>query len=279
MKKSIKFTLSLIVTAVITLGSPLAIAQDTVKEQSLELLNKGLVQGDISFIKENVAEGYIQHNPGAHDKLTGLLGFVGYLKTLDTPLSYHPKRVLREGNLVLVHSEVVLGNKLAVFDLFRIENGLIAEHWDGIQEMPVKTVSGRSMVDGPTMIKDIDKTKENKKIVIQFVTDVLVNGKGDKLSQYIGEVYHQHNPGIADGTKGLLDFMGSLAENKTSFGYTKIHNVVAEGNFVFTQSEGDFGGQPTAFYDLFRVDNGLIVEHWDSIQAIPSKMAHENGMF
>jgi len=44
-------------------------------------------------------------------------------------------------------------------------------------------------------------------------------------------------------------------------------------------SEGTFGGAPTAFFDLFRVDNGKIVEHWDIISEIPDEMAHENGKF
>lgn len=46
-----------------------------------------------------------------------------------------------------------------------------------------------------------------------------------------------------------------------------------------TQSEGEIGGAPTAFYDLFRVEDGMIVEHWDVVQEIPAEMAHENGMF
>ncbi len=61
--------------------------------------------------------------------------------------------------------------------------------------------------------------------------------------------------------------------------YSTVHKVIAEGNFVFTMSEGTFGGAPTAFFDLFRVDNGKIVEHWDIISEIPDEMAHENGKF
>jgi predicted SnoaL-like aldol condensation-catalyzing enzyme len=73
--------------------------------------------------------------------------------------------------------------------------------------------------------------------------------------------------------------MGYLAENDISFAYTQVHNVVAEGNFVFVQSEGQFGGATMAFYDLFRVESGKIVEHWDVVQPVPEAMAHANGMF
>ncbi len=64
--------------------------------------------------------------------------------------------------------------------------------------------------------------------------------------------------------------------------YQKLHMVVGEGNFVLAVSEGKFGkGDPTAFYDLFRLENGLIVEHWDVITTIPpkSEWKNENGKF
>jgi predicted SnoaL-like aldol condensation-catalyzing enzyme len=55
--------------------------------------------------------------------------------------------------------------------------------------------------------------------------------------------------------------------------------TVAEGNFVLAASEGTFGGNPTAFFDLFRFDNGKIAEHWDVMADIPAKMAHGNRKF
>ena len=61
--------------------------------------------------------------------------------------------------------------------------------------------------------------------------------------------------------------------------YDETHLIVAEGNFVFTASEGAMGDAPTAFFDLFRVEDGKIVEHWDTVSEIPSEMAHENGKF
>ena len=172
-----------------------------------------------------------------------------------------------------------MGGPKAVIDLFRVADGKLVEHWDAIQDIPESTVSGRSMTDGPTAIKDRELTAVNKQLVTGFVTDILINGKGEKLTDYIGETYHQHNPNVGDGLKGLGEFIGYLADNNISFFYKTIHRVVAEGNFVFTQSEGDFGGAPTAFYDLFRVEGGLIVEHWDVVQQIPNEFAHDNGMF
>ena len=63
------------------------------------------------------------------------------------------------------------------------------------------------------------------------------------------------------------------------FDYHKVHRILGEGNFVLTQSEGRWNGKPQAFYDLFRIKDGKIVELWDIIQEVPEEMAHENGIF
>ncbi len=268
----------MMMVAALGLASP-ALAQVDNKALVLGLLQQGLVQGDKDYINTYVAQDYIQHNPTAMDGRAGLLGFVDFIASQPEAVSIEPVRVLSEGNLVMVQSAVEFNGPLVIFDLFRVEDGMIVEHWDGIQPVPESTLSGRGMLDGPVEIVDLDKTAENKALVLGFVDDVLVNGRAEKLAMYIGESYAQHNPQIADGIEGLSAFMGYLAENDISFGYTRVHNVVAEGNFVFVQSEGQIAGKVNAFYDLFRVEDGRIVEHWDVVQEVPDEMPHDNGMF
>jgi len=77
----------------------------------------------------------------------------------------------------------------------------------------------------------------------------------------------------------LGDALGAMAAQGISMVYTDLNIVVAEGNFVFTASEGTLGDVPTAFFDLFRVEDNRIVEHWDVISGIPIEMAHDNGKF
>ena len=105
----------------------------------------------------------------------------------------------------------------------------------------------------------------------------------DKVTNYINpKKYLQHNPAVADGLEGFGAAMEYFAKNNLVMEYEKLHMVIGEGNFVLAVSEGKFGkGDATAFYDLFRLENGLIVEHWDVIASIPpkSEWKNENGKF
>lgn len=254
-------------------------AADSMKTIATGLLTEGLAKADRAYIMAHVAEGYIQHNPVAADGRAGLLAFVDYIETLDPPLGVRPVRVLAEGDLVVIQSEYDFFGPKVIFDLFRFEDGKLAEHWDAMQEVPATTASGRGMTDGTVGITDLDQTAANKALVTGLINEVFMQGKIDRLDAYIAPGYMQHNPFVADGLDGLKGFIAYLAENKIPFAYKTLHNVVAEGNFVFTQVEGMYDGKPTAFYDLWRVEGGKIVEHWDSVQEVPATMAHGNGMF
>ncbi len=94
--------------------------------------------------------------------------------------------------------------------------------------------------------------------------------------------YLQHNSAVADGLDGLGEALQYFAENGLVMEYDKVHMVLGQGNFVLTVSEGKFGaGDHVAYYDLFRLEEGQIVEHWDIIETIParSEWKNENGKF
>ena len=151
-----------------------------------------------------------------------------------------------------------------------------------MQETPKKlNPSGHSMIDGPTKVSNTNKTEVNK-ILVNFVKEILINGKFKKLSKYFnGNEYIQHNPQISDGLSGLMQALENLTSQGIMIKYEKIHRVLGEGNFVLVVSEGKFGKKSTSFYDLFRVENGKIKEHWDVIETIPprTEWKNENGKF
>jgi predicted SnoaL-like aldol condensation-catalyzing enzyme len=96
-----------------------------------------------------------------------------------------------------------------------------------------------------------------------------------------GNNYIQHNPWVADNLTGLLAGLQALAKEGKTVKYQRVEKVLGEGSFVLVVSEGTFGDRPTAYYDLYRVQNGKIAEHWDTLEAIPPRedWKNPNGKF
>jgi predicted SnoaL-like aldol condensation-catalyzing enzyme len=108
---------------------------------------------------------------------------------------------------------------------------------------------------------------------------VLIKGHFDKILEFYHPEIIQHNPFIENTVTGLIKGVESLQNKGMTIQIEKIEKVLGEGNFVLVCSSGLFAGKPTAFFDLFRIENGKVVEHWDVLQEIPAKAAHTNGFF
>ena len=99
----------------------------------------------------------------------------------------------------------------------------------------------------------------------------------EKTSDYFdGDTYIQHNTGIADGLSELGAALEALGKQGIQMIYTTVHQVLAHGNYVLAVSEGYFGGAPTSYYDLWRIENGKIAEHWDVMETIADKSTWQN---
>jgi predicted SnoaL-like aldol condensation-catalyzing enzyme len=250
------------------------------KEKAVAVLNS-IETGDQAAIGYINPTEYTQHNLSIGD---GLSGFGAALQALPkNSAKVNVVRSFTDGNYVFTHTDYNFFGPKIGFDLFKFEDGLIVEHWDNLDEKSATpNPSGRTQIDGPTAVKDLDKTAENKALVADFVDTILVNGEFDKLNSFFdGDNYHQHNTMIADGLSGLGEALKAMAEQGITMVYTKNHKILGEGNFVLSISEGSFAGKATSFYDLFRVEDGKIVEHWDVIETIIPKeqWKNSNGKF
>lgn len=253
---------------------------DELKNKTAALL-KSIETGDTAAGAAINAAAYRQHNLGVAD---GVEGFAEALAALpEGSARVDTARVFRDGDFVFAHTDYDFFGPKIGFDIFRFEDGLIVEHWDNLQDTATEpNPSGRSMIDGPTEATDLAATEANKAFVRSFVETVLMAGDTSTLTELVNpDLYHQHNPQIADGLDGLGAALAAFAEQGIVMAYDKIHGVFGEGNFVLTVSEGSLGGVASSFYDLFRVEDGLIVEHWDVIEPIApaSEHAHSNGKF
>jgi predicted SnoaL-like aldol condensation-catalyzing enzyme len=250
---------------------------------------KGVFErGDTEVVDRFVRPDYIQHNPFAADGAETLKGLATSVHAQFPDAAYDIKRVISEGDLVLVHSNVVLtpGTRgSAVFDIFRFQGGKIAEHWDVGQTVPESSVNGNDMFStvswprvaepGPGFL-----TAYNKKLVTAAFDQLLVKKDLSAVDRYWGSEYHQHNPNIADGVAGVKSGLGAYF---AAFPELKVEpkRVIAEGDLVAVHSHyiPAPGERGQAVVDLFRVRDGKIVEHWDVLQDVPESSANENGMF
>lgn len=259
------------------------------KENNMEISNKQKVVALIKAIETGAhepvsyinPEKYIQHNLGVAD---GLAGFGAFLQKLPpNSAKANTVRAFEDDDFVFTQTEYNFFGPKIGFDIFRFENGKIVEHWDNLQVTPESAnPSGHTMIDGATEIKDLDKTEANKILVKNFVEDILVNGKMEKIASYFnGDDYIQHNPNIPDQLSGLGGTLGALAKQGVFLKFDTIHKVLGQGNFVLVVSEGHFGADHNSFYDLFRVENGKIAEHWDVIEKIAAQdtWKNTNGKF
>ena len=127
---------------------------------------------------------------------------------------------------------------------------------------------------------DARQMEENKKIVAAFYDAALNQKDFEKASQYLGARYTQHNPLAADGREGFKGFITFL-KDKFPNNRSEIKRIFAEGDYVIVHVHAvrEPGTRGNAIIDIFRLENGKVVEHWDVVQPIPEKALNDNGMF
>lgn len=253
-------------------------------QKALELINT-FATGDTEKAASLLAEGYIQHNLAYGTGRDAFVGSVQYLASAPVKTTVENIRAYEDGDKVFlqtVYNFADAGEQVA-FDIFRFdENGLIAEHWDNLAAKADPNPSGRTQIDNYAEVKDLDKTEANREVVKNFLHDVMIGKAPEKTPDYFDNgKYIQHNTGIADGLDGLGAALEALGKQGIQMIYDTVHQVLAQGDMVLAVSEGTFGGAPTSYYDLWRVENGKIAEHWDVMETIADKdtWQNQNGKF
>ena len=235
---------------------------------------------DATAIDRYFGGSFMQHDPALADGLAGMKSFAADIArsaTVDITIY----RTLVDGNFVLLHSKYQgaghYGGPMIAFDLFRFDDGKIVEHWGGQEPEAPPNLSGRTQVDGPTTVLDRDKTEINRTLVRTYRQTVMVDLRFDRIEEFIEDShYAQHASKIGDGIARLRDRIASVAKQGGQL-YLTPRRFVADGNFVLVLTEGDLPSGHTALYDLFRIEVGKIVEHWDVLAPIPPRDQWKNA--
>lgn len=287
MKKGFVFLTAAIVAAVVSGCASTkteAKAELSNKDKAIALINT-FATGDTEKARSLLADGYIQHNLNYGTGADAFVGSVSYLASAPVKTTVENIRAFEDGDKVFlqtVYNFAGAGEQVG-FDIFRFDaDGKIAEHWDNLAEKAEPNLSGHTQIDGYSKIEDLDKTEENRALINNFLHDVMQGKAPEKTASYFdGDKYIQHNVSMADGLSGLGAALEALGKQGISMVYDATHQVLAQGNFVLAVSEGTFGGVPTSYYDLWRIENGKVAEHWDVMETIlpRDKWQNQNGKF
>lgn len=246
----------------------------------MRALLKGIETGDPDSVTVVDETRYIQHNPQTHEGSEGLAALFKRLSLTDPKVNV--VRAFEDGDFVFGHTEYDFDSRKIGFEVFRFEDGLAVEHWDNIQERQGPNPAGRSMVDGPTESTEPERTETNRALVRSFIEEALIGRRLEALETFIDAArFADHNPRFGDGLPALRSALAAETGEGPTIGYDRLHRVLAEGSFVLSVCEGSLCGVHSAFYDLFRIADGRIVEHWDTVEKIAprARWKNDNGKF
>ena len=221
------------------------------------------------------AKRFVNHNPEAYPGVAGIQGFISHLPPEKSPITV--VRAFQDGDYVFTQAEGDLYGPKVFFDIFRFDHGKIVEHWDNLTEQTPPNASGHTPVDGRTQAEDLSDTAKNKALVQDFYQTIFLNGDFAKMGTFFdGDNFIRHDARGGDGLSALGALMQEQAKQGIVMKVGKIEKVLGEGNFVLVAASGSIADKPVAYYDLFRVANGKIAEHWDTIQNIPPQDERKN---
>ncbi len=123
------------------------------------------------------------------------------------------------------------------------------------------------MVEGASAVTDLERTEDNKTLVLEYTKQVLQGPGAATIGRFVAADLVQHSPRIPGGRDGLVAWLGSEASGD----YEMLFRLIGQGNLVATLGKRHLGEKDEAVIDLYRIEHGSIVEHWDVAEEILSR--------
>lgn len=244
-------------------------------DHATRLYLEGIRDGDArQAVEAFTGDRYTQHSTGVRD---GVEGFVEFFEPF---IERNPDRQIEivrsfvDGRFVFVQAAQSLNggeSRWLTTDLFDTDgNEKIVEHWDVIAPLGGTNPAGHTQVDGSLDVDDLHLTEANKDHVRRFLSEAFCEEPVAPFSDFISaDTYINHNPDAPDGLAALEEMdRSSRAKGETLF-YPKVHRIIGQGNFVVAFSHQVWNAIDYAAFDIFRLQDGMIVEHWDNVELIP----------
>ena len=232
------------------------------------------------------AEDYIQHNINIQ---TGRAGFVKFFGGLGQPvailpeLTQKPAVAFAKGDYVVViweregkdPADATKTYKYNTYDLLRLQNGKVQEHWDWALKTPKIPYGGAPDGVDYSKVTFMLSPQEQKNVEIANVEfkDILQYGHTELAEKAMAPTYIQHNPNVPTGRAAFVEFFSRIRKPEPIKAEWKDKPLltIASGSYVFymfkrmpMDPDDKSKTYPAYWFDMVRVDNGLVQEHWDA---------------
>jgi len=240
-------------------------------EHAKALYMEGIRDGRVrEAVTAHTGARYTQHSAGVAD---GVEGFVEFFESF---VERNPKReieivrAIEDGRYVFVHAYQSLNDgeqEWVTMDLFDTdEDDKIIEHWDVIRAFEGPGASGHTQIDGTTEITDLGETEANKAKVRLFMTEVLQNRDFTRFDDYVAEDLIQHAVGLDNGRAACRERIQEAQD--AGVRCDCVFKLIGQGNFVVSYSKSVQDDDAVAVFNLWRLSEGKIVEHWSNAETI-----------
>ncbi|MEM7520986.1 MAG: nuclear transport factor 2 family protein [Pseudomonadota bacterium] len=223
---------------------------------------------------------YTQHSTGVGDGAEGFLAFFEPFVARNPKRDIEIIRLFQDGLWVFCSAYQSLNDGAAqwvTMDMFYTDaEGLILEHWDTIAAYEATTASGNDMIGGPREADKDAPTPANKARVLEFTKQVRQERGFDKVDAFVAPDFVPHAPKMKAGRQGFADWLASEDHGA----YEMLFHHMGAGDFVMTYGKRHAAGKDIAVFDLYRVANGQIAEHWMNEEVIgPRESWGNSGKF
>lgn len=230
-------------------------------QNATDLYLRGIRDGAIDeVLNKYMGESYRQHSTGVSEGKEAFKAFFTDFFKRNPERDIQVVRAFEDGEYVFMHVYQNLNQGQAQWittDIFRAdEDGRIIEHWDVIDAFHQD-----DEVFGSFEIKDEELTEFNKSVVKTYLTEVMQNHKLDTFSQYVDDEMKEHDLNITHYAKWIQE---------QDVQYDFVFKVLGAGNYVVAYSKVSIDHQDYALFDIFRLDQGKIVEHWMNKEIMPA---------
>ncbi|MFK7757948.1 MAG: hypothetical protein AB8B53_13540 [Flavobacteriales bacterium] len=235
---------------------------------------EALENGNEKALKLLVSDTLIQHNPMLKDGAEGLKALMPQGKKSNYKVEVY--RAGQEEKYAFIHGLYDYNGKQAGIELFRFEDGKIAEHWSAFSPITKANYSGNSQLDGAQKFNDGDSPKSHWKIAHKFVYGTYIIGTSDHLSK-TNEDFNEYASHLYSGRDKIMDGLDLRQKAGIDLKHTELIKTYGEGGLCLSVSKGTLNAKEVLIFDLFGFKDGTISDHWEVIEDFTPKTESINS--